>query len=461
MASTQTADHVLVLGLGLSGFAAAQLAAQQGARVTVLDTESSDTLRERAESLRQRNHTVCLDWNRAAFSAPVQLAVISPGIHPDSLLGRLAAELPCPVIGELEYGFRHTSCPLIAITGTNGKTTTTELVTACLRQAGKRVMSAGNIGTPLCEAARRSAELDLLVVEVSSFQLERCEQFAPWAAAVLNITPDHFDRYPDLEPYARAKARLFRSMPRADRIVLRDDLPDLPAIRGQLPRDGSAPVTFSTRSGSKAAYCLGEDGMLSRRVGDALQPFLSQDRLRLRGSHNVENVLATVALCELAGAGCDAIRPALERFAPSPHRLELVAAHNGIRFINDSKATNPDSVCRAIQTVAPPLPGKILLLAGGLDKGLEFSMLKPLLARHVRQVFLFGKSKEQLGKEWKDIVYCQEFASLASAFDAAFAGARPGDVVLLSPGCASMDMFANYAERGKLFCELVKRRIGE
>lgn len=461
MASFVQPRRVLVLGLGLSGCAAAELALLQGAAVTVLDTGGSDALQERADMLRARGAAVHLEWHRDAAPAAADLVVLSPGIHPSSPLGRLADTLGCPVISELEYGFWHASCPVVAITGTNGKTTTTELVAACLRQAGRRVLAAGNIGLPLCEAARKSAALDLLVVEVSSFQLERCQRFAPLAATLLNLTPDHMDRYPDLGAYAAAKARLFQRMPHAARVVLREDMAALPQVRAALPTDGSAPRLFAATESAAASYFLRGDGMLMRRTADASVPLLPQDRLRLRGLHNVENVLAAIGVCEAADVPCESFLPALERFAPSRHRLELVALHAGVQFINDSKATNPDSVVRALETVAPAPPGRVVLIAGGLDKGLDFAPLRPWLARCVKQVCLIGKSREWLAREWKDTVYCKEFVSLAAAVDDAIANASAGDVVLLSPGCASMDMFANYAERGNAFCDLVKRRTGE
>ncbi len=454
-------SHVLVLGLGVSGLAAAELALALGAEVTVLDAADSPALRQRAESLRPKNGTVQLAWDKPAWdgSAP-DLAVISPGIPPESILGKLAASLTCPVISELEFGFRHTACPILAITGTNGKTTSTELLTACLQGAGRRALFAGNIGVPLCEAARRSAELDFLVVEVSSFQLESCETFAPLAAAILNLTPDHLDRYAGMSPYAAAKARLFRHLPRAGQVVLRPDVLEFPEVRAALPEDGSTPVLFSLEDRPDAHYFLRADGHLCRRDRTGgTTALLHRDELRLKGGHNLENVLAVIALAELAGVPFAAFRDALGAFAPSPHRLELVTERNGVRFINDSKATNPDAVIRAIEAVQAGASGKVLLIAGGLDKGLEFHSLRPWLARHVKQVGLIGKCRESLAQQWRDIVYCKIFSSMAEAVDDAIIHAAPGDTVLLSPGCASMDMFANYAERGQVFCNAVTRRM--
>lgn len=457
----EPSQHILVIGLGISGEAAAELALQSGARLTVLDAVDGARQQARAESLRTRGADVRLGWNREAWdgTAPT-LAVLSPGIPPASVLGRLAAGLTCPVVGELEFGFRHVACPVLAITGTNGKTTCTELLAACLRQAGRRVLAAGNIGVPLCEAARKSGQLDFLVVEVSSFQLETCERFAPLAAAVLNITPDHLDRYGGMPEYAKAKALIFRNMPDAGRIVLRPDVAAMPEIRAALPAAGT-PVLFSSTDDLWSAYFLDSDGMLCRREGGKSVPLMHRDQLKLKGLHNVENVLAVIALAELAGVPFPNLRAGLEAFAPSPHRLELVAAANGVRYINDSKATNPDSVIRALETVAPPPPGRVLLIAGGLDKGMDFSSLSPVLSRHVREIFLIGKSRDMLANLWRGMVYCHQFSSLEAAVDAAVEHAAPGDVVLLSPGCASMDMFANYAERGEAFRKAVKRRIGE
>ncbi len=467
MEPTSNRPHVLVLGLGVSGVAAAELAALQGAQVTALDSAGGAVQQQRAEFLRGRGVDVRLDWQLERWALPLDLAIVSPGIAPASALGRLLARLTCPVISELEYGFLHAACPILAITGTNGKTTTTELLTACLKHAGRRVLAAGNIGLPLCEAARKSAALDFLVVEVSSFQLEHCDRFAPLAATLLNVTPDHLDRYAGMREYAQAKARLFQRMPRACQIVLRDDVATSPEIRDSLPHDGTRPVLFSSAAGAPADYFVRDDGMLCRRrpgdanVPAAVEALVHRDRLRLQGRHNLENVLATVALAALAGVRIDEIRGCLESFAPSPHRIELVGMRDGVRFINDSKGTNPDAVCRALETLAPPPPARIILIAGGVDKGADFACLDPFVARYVKRVCLIGKCRGMLANRWQDIVYCGQFNSLTVAFDDAVDHASAGDIVLLSPGCASQDMFTNYAERGQAFCELLKRRLGE
>jgi len=346
------------------------------------------------------------------------------------------------------------------VTGTNGKSTTVELVTHCLRSLGRKAVAAGNIGLPLCEAVRKRGDLDFLVVEVSSFQLEHIQSFTPLVAGILNLSPDHLDRYPNAEAYYRQKLHLLANMKRADKVVLRQSLVDDPLVSGALPADGSRPTTFSAENPA-ADFFLNETGQLCGRRDDRVEPLLDRGDLRLRGRHNVENVLAALAICKTAGFSPSKAASAAKVFAPSPHRIELVTARGGIRFINDSKATNPDAMCQAIRAVAEDTSGKILLVAGGLDKGLDFAEAKPLLAAHVREALLVGKCRQQLATQWGDAVSCRMHVSLAGAVAAALELATSGDTVLLSPGCASQDMFSDYAERGNRFSELIKRSVGE
>ena len=452
---------ILVLGLGVSGYAAAELAVQCGAQVVVLDASSTPELQDRAGLLASRGVDVRLEWNDSVWDGHPDLAVISPGIHLHSTLGQLAMGLGCPVISELEYGFRHCSCPILAVTGTNGKTTTVELLVHCLRHARHNVLAAGNIGNPLCAAARRCASLDFLVVEVSSFQLERIERFAPLAAALLNITPDHMDRYTDFDEYLRTKLRILANMRTASRIVLRDDLLQTESVLAALPAGDSSPVRFSASEDSVADFFLSAGGKICCRRSSSIVELVPRSALRLKGRHNVENALAALALAEAAGVPCDDLAPHLVSFVPTPHRLELAAVHNGVQFINDSKSTNPDALRRALVTVGDECDGRLLLIAGGDDKGLDFTSLADLLRQAVADVFLIGRSRQRLAQQWGGVVSCKMFMSLAAAVDAAVDSVRPGDTVLLSPGCSSKDMFADYAERGREFCTLVKRRTGE
>lgn len=459
----ETAPTTLVLGLGKSGLAAAELSLSQGRRTTVIDSADSARLQTRAASLRAESADVRLGWSAPRWEAPVDLAIVSPGIAADSALGRLAGSLDCPVISELEFGFRHCACPILAITGTNGKTTTTQAVTHCLTHCGRRVVSAGNIGVPLSAIAGESSELDFAAVEVSSFQLERIDCFTPAAVALLNLTPDHYDRYAGADEYLNAKLQVFQNMHSADRVVLRWDLAANAAVRAALPPTGRGPVRFRSDGNSDADWFVSSDGAaLCRRCATgAVERIVDVSRLHLVGRHNLENALATLALCELAGVPPRDAARALIEFRPGRHRLETAANHDGVRYINDSKSTNPDSLRRALEAVgASDGHRNILLIAGGLDKGLDHGDLVPILAKTTRRIFLVGTCRKRLANQWCDVVSCGEFACLPAAVDAAIDAARPGDTVLLSPGCSSQDMFLDYAERGNVFCEHVKRRTG-
>lgn len=455
-------QQVLILGLGDSGLAAARLARLYGARVTVLDSGRQARLRDRAESLRNAGIEVVLEWTGRQPPPVADLIVISPGIPPASDLGRLAAEAACPVVSELEFGYRFCACPILAVTGSNGKTTTVELLGHCLRRAGLRVAVSGNVGLPLCEAARRSHALDVMVVEVSSFQLERVDRLAPLSAAILNVTPDHLDRHGSLAAYRDCKLRLLQHLADPRDAVLRADLAADPAVQAAL--HGATPTTFCGHDDGQADWFVAANGDLCRRHagGGTAQVVVPSARIRLPGRHNQENILAALALVERAGIDPAIMVPHLATFPLGPHRLETVACRNGVRFVNDSKATNPDALLCALETLTAGADGpNVMLLAGGVDKDVSFADVAPALARHVKGAFLVGTSRERLAKLWGEVVSCKVYVSFQAAFDAAAAEAVPGDVVLLSPGCASQDMFANYGERGQAFRDLVQRRCGE
>jgi UDP-N-acetylmuramoylalanine--D-glutamate ligase len=338
----QPGQKVLVLGLGESGFAAARLARRCGAEVTVLDSGASKVLEDRASTLGSSGVDAIIGWLPAQPPPTPELAVISPGIPPASALGRLAGGLSCPVISELELGYRHCACPILAVTGSNGKTTTVELLGHTLRQAGVRVATAGNIGLPLCEAALGSSALDLMVVEVSSFQLEQVEHFAPLTAAILNITPDHLDRHGDMASYRATKLRILRHLASPADAVLRADLAAGPEVRAVLR---GTPTTFAGSDDGTSTWFVSARGDLCRRLAVAgeVRVVLAAEGIGLPGRHNAENVLATLALAERAGVAPERLAPHLASFSLGPHRLETVAVHDGVRFINDSKATNPDA----------------------------------------------------------------------------------------------------------------------
>ncbi|MDT8389002.1 MAG: UDP-N-acetylmuramoyl-L-alanine--D-glutamate ligase [Lentisphaeria bacterium] len=448
--------HVLILGFGASGQAAARLALRDGEEVQVIDSgrPAADVVAEFSRA----GARVLTGWDGDCWSGKPALAVISPGISPDSPLGDLAAGLSCPVISELEYGFRHCRAPVLAVTGTNGKTTTVECLTHCLKTAGKRAVAAGNIGLPLSDPDVCLGDWDAIVAEVSSFQLERIDTFAPVAAALLNVSPDHLDRHGDVDTYRRVKTRMLTRVADPEKRVARLDLAESAWFRDILGDDSGSVITFSSLPGDSAVFGVDAAGeFLVERANGRETEMMAVGDLPLQGRHNVENVLAGLAVAAAAGIPPMDMIPGLRTFASSPHRLQHVGVYGGVTFINDSKATNPDAMIRALEAVGEGRGKRILLIAGGLDKGVDFISVKHVIASFCKYVFLIGKCRERLANQWGDVVSCEVCDTMAAAVASAVKKSVPDDVVLLSPGCASMDMFLNYAERGLLFSDQVRR----
>ena len=455
-ALTIPAGHILVLGLGVSGRAAARLARLDGHEVVAVDAGHVTTA-IRGE-LEGEGIYVIADWKGMDWPGHPDRAIISPGIPDDSDLGQLAAALTCPVLGEFEYGFQHCPAPVLAVTGTNGKTTTVECLTYCLRMAGKRVTAAGNIGLPLSDPEVCRGDWDFIIAEVSSFQLERVDTFAPAAGALLNLSPDHLDRHGDFDSYRRVKSRLLRSVKDPGKRVVRLDLLESAPVRKSLGVEAGAAVTFSSVPGDPAVFGVDAAGKTLIQRGTAgTRPIIPLEDLAIQGWHNVENVLAALALAAAAGVDLVDMLPGLRTFESGPHRLQKVGARDGVTFINDSKATNPDALIRALEAVGDDRRKRVLLIAGGLDKGVDFTPLKKRIASFCKCIFLIGNCRERLANQWGDVVSCEVCDTMAAAVDRAVKKSVRGDVVLLSPGCASMDMFLNYAERGLLFSDQVRR----
>jgi UDP-N-acetylmuramoylalanine--D-glutamate ligase len=360
-----------------------------------------------------------------------------------------------PVIGELELGYQHTRCPIIAITGTNGKTTTTELVARALTQAHRNALAAGNIGLPLCAVAEQTKELDFAVLEVSSFQLETIHLFRPSVAVLLNLTPDHLDRYPDMTEYGRAKARLFLNQQPFDWAIVQHEalaqMQSLPCpIRSKI-------ITFSARAPQADIFC--DRGLLISRLPNWSGPLLDLEQTQLRGPHNAENLMAALAISSVLRLPLAEVVAALKSYAPAAHRCELVGEIDGIRFVNDSKATNVDAVRQALLSMPRGLAGtpNVWLIAGGKDKGFEYHELGPLVAQRVKRVFLLGETREKIRAAWALFAPCTLVDSLLEAVSEAAQNANSGDVVLLSPACSSFDQFQNYQHRGEVFRQAVAR----
>jgi UDP-N-acetylmuramoylalanine--D-glutamate ligase len=426
----------VVLGLGHSGEAAADLLLREGGRVTVCESADSPALREKAAALRARGVRVLLGSAADSDSEIHDLAVISPGIDPVVPLVRNVVSKNIPMIGELELAFAKCSCPVVAITGTNGKTTTTELTTRVLQGCGLRAMASGNIGLPFAEAVQRSGEMDVMVLEVSSFQLETIRDFRPKVAAWLNLSPNHLDRYPGMVEYRAAKLRIFENQTSEDFAVV-NAVNDLPMLRARTS-------TFSASS-ERSDFTRRENSIFFHS-----EKVLDQADTRLPGVHNAENIMAALGIGQALGLEMHAMAKVIPDYTPPAHRCEFVREVNGVRWVNDSKSTNLDAMAQALRSQAAP----VILIAGGKDKGTEFDDNAALVQEGVRAAVLIGEMRHRIAKSWSR-TECRPVDSLEDAVSTAWSLARPGDVILFSPGTSSFDMFRNYGERGNLFKSLV------
>ena len=432
-------QNIAVLGAGLSGTAAALLLKAEGARVTVLDSaEEKNLLKSTIDNLRKEGVRVICGKAADEDSSTYQMAVLSPGIDPASRLARNFSGCKIDMIGELELGWRFCETPVIAVTGTNGKTTTTELLAQMLNACGQRTIACGNIGKPLSEVARERKPLDVLTVEVSSFQLETTQTFHPSISLWLNFAPDHLDRYRSVADYRAAKLRIFENQTEQDVAVV-NAAEALPKIR---PRR----ITFSAYS-NQADFRLSNGAIVYQN-----QAVLRLSDTKLRGLHNIENVMATLAAGVARGLLFEQMVPPLRNYEPRPHRCEFVREVDGVDYVNDSKATNLDAVEKALRSQTKP----VILIAGGKDKGFTFAPLRSLVKEKARSTILIGEIAESIRRSWSGAVHSEIANSLADAVERAHVVAKPGDVVLFSPGTSSFDMFKSYADRGDQFRTLVQ-----
>ena len=427
--------HVAVLGLGRSGEAAAVLLLDHGADVTVLDSGDPAPRRDAAVKLSSRGARVVLGDDALRCAQDFDFAVLSPGIDPVVPLARRPVEAGIPLLGEIELAFRNCRCPVIAITGTNGKTTTTGLTAALLNAAGLRAEACGNIGLPFSEVAARSAQLEAAVVEISSFQLETTDSFRPKVAVWTNFSANHLDRYPDVAAYRAAKLRIFDRQTAEDFAVVNARL-ELPALRARR-------ITFSAARAAEADFTL--DGSVIFHQGKKL---IDMAETRLRGQHNAENLMAAFGAAMCLGADPVRMAAAARDYTPPPHRCEFVREIGGVTWINDSKSTNLDALAQALQGQS----GDVILIAGGKNKGFDFAPVAPLVSERVREAVLIGEMRQSIARDWS--VPCHPVDSLESAVAMARSLARAGDTVLFSPGTSSFDMFRSYEERGDLFKHL-------
>jgi UDP-N-acetylmuramoylalanine--D-glutamate ligase len=432
-------QNVAVLGAGLSGAAAALLLKAEGANVTVLDSaDENKLLKSTIDNLRAQNIRVICGPAADQDSGKYDFVVASPGIDPASALARNFSSRQIDNIGELELGWRSGETPVLAVTGTNGKTTTTEMLAQMLNDCGQKTIACGNIGKPLSEVAREKTKYDVLTVEVSSFQLETIRTFHPSIALWLNFAPDHLDRYRSVGEYRSAKLRLFENQT-ADDVAIVNAVESLPELRARK-------VTFSAYT-NRADFRLAEGAIVFEN-----KPVLRLNQTKLRGSHNIENLMATLAAGHARGLAFEKMVPPLCAYEPRPHRCEFVRQIGGVDYINDSKATNLDAVEKALLAQSKP----VVLIAGGKDKGFTFEPLRQLVKEKVRSTILIGEMADRIARDWDGAVKTELATSLADAVDRAHTTAKSGEVVLFSPGTSSFDMFKSYADRGDQFRALVQ-----
>jgi UDP-N-acetylmuramoylalanine--D-glutamate ligase len=445
---------VLVVGLGKSGLAAALFLRRRGAHVTVSDVRSAEALAKDIPALLDEGIMVETGGHGLLTFRRQDLIVVSPGVPLNTPELAQVKSFGLPVIGELELAARFLKGKALAITGSNGKTTTTALVGEILEKAGMPTLVGGNIGVPVIALIDQSTDETWSVLEVSSFQLESTQRFHPSIAVILNITPDHLDRHGTFENYALAKERIFAAQDEHDALILNADN----ARAAQAAARSFAKVYFFSVEHSVHRGAWVEDGSVVFRPGKdkPLEKVMPLSGIPLKGAHNVENVLAAVCASRLAGATVEQIRSGVEGFKAVEHRLEYVATINGVEFYNDSKATNVDATAKAIAAFSTG----VHLILGGKDKNSDYTQLAPLLRSHVQAVYTIGSAAGKIESQLRGMVTILSCETLDNAVSAAASAARPREIVLLAPACSSFDQFENYEQRGRVFKELVSERRG-
>jgi UDP-N-acetylmuramoylalanine--D-glutamate ligase len=452
--------RVTVMGLARSGVAACQLLQAAGANVTVADRKESAELTSALGAIDRDHVSVTVGAQYESSLDGADLVVISPGVPYRLAPLEAVRRRGVKVISELELASQFFRSPILAVTGTNGKSTTVTLIGKFLAESGKRAFVGGNLGTALSEAAvedlranqaGKPSPFDYLVVEVSSFQLETIDRFQPWVAALLNVTVDHQDRYESLDEYIAAKQRIFENQVASDFALFNLDDDRVAALGHRVRAKRLGFTTASTIGVDMYGGTYLEGDRIVTTATGIRQEICRRSEIRIIGNHNVDNVMAAATYAVLCGCPLDAIRRVIETFPGLEHALEIVRERRGVRFVNDSKGTNVDATLKALESIDQP----IWLIAGGRDKGGDFSRLAQAVSRRVTRVILIGEAAPLLRQAWTGVATMSEAATLRDAVEIAAQGASPGDVVLLSPACASFDMFADYQDRGRQFKALV------
>jgi UDP-N-acetylmuramoylalanine--D-glutamate ligase len=440
--------RVLVVGLGKSGVASAIFLKDRGARVSVSDAKTEDQLPSAIPALLDKGISVETGGHGERTFRDQDLIVVSPGVPSDVPQLEKARAQGIPIIGEVELASRFLKGHIIAITGSNGKTTTTALAGEVISMGGYEVLVGGNIGTPAISLISDATSDTYDVLEISSFQLESIETFHPEIAVILNITPDHLDRHHSFDAYVLAKARIFENQTAQDHAVLNADDPTCAGLAGRT----RARVHWFSRSREVERGAFVRDGRIFWRDESGDLEIMPVSGIGLKGTHNLENVLATACVGRIIGCEPHRIRRAVEEFKAVEHRLEYVATIQGVEYYNDSKATNVDATIKALES----FPGNIHIILGGKDKGSDYSVLKDLLRDRAKRVYTIGAAAGKIESQIAGAAPVLRAETLETAVKRAAESAAPGDIVLLAPACASFDQFENFEHRGRVFKEAVQ-----
>jgi UDP-N-acetylmuramoylalanine--D-glutamate ligase len=444
--------RLVVVGLGISGFHCARWLVARGADVVVNDIRPINEINQGyVEEIKALGIDIQAGVHKRKTFLNSDMVVISPGVPLSIGPLQMAAQKGVPILGELELASRVIKTPIIAVTGTNGKTTVATLAGVLLKNAGYRVFVGGNLGTPLMVYAAGPQDADYAVVEVSSFQLETIETFKPFISIILNISPDHLDRYDDFESYARTKFRIFKNQGSGQYIILNQDDQMLAGIAPS----SEATVYRYGYSRDKRRQAFIQDRTIQAGLNGAGEKTFSLEKFKLPGKHNLENLLAVVICGLITGIKGTVLQNTIDTFKGLPHRLERVAEHAGVMFYNDSKATNIDAAIKAVTSMKTP----VILIAGGRHKGADYNPLAQASRGKVKRAVFFGEAKELLSESFKKKVPVDMASDMREAVSAAFAYASAGDAVLLAPACSSFDMFTDYVHRARAFKEAVERVI--
>ena len=435
-------NSITVLGLGKSGLAAAKLAKKMGADVFVSDSSTSDDIKKSKDILTSIGIEVEIGRHSDNVYKNKALIILSPGIPPDIPILRKAKEENIKVVSEIEFASWFSPAKIVAITGTNGKTTTTILIKNILKEAGYNAIVAGNIGAALSEKVESLSKSDIIVAEISSFQLETIHRFCPFISLVLNITPDHLDRYKNMTNYTHAKSLIFKNQTAKNFTILNYDDP----IVRKFENTTKAHVSFFSRK-IQTCNAFIKDGKISMRTNEEEKKICRVNELRIKSTHNLENMLAVICVASIFKINPAIIKTTLAKFMGFPHKTEFVNKINNVTFINDSKATNVDATKTAIENTLSP----IILIMGGKHKGSSYTYLEQAIRNKVKRLILMGEAKDIIKKDIGELVPLTHVYSMDDAVEEAFSLAEPNDTVLLSPACSSFDMFQNYIERGNLF----------